>query len=147
MLLNRLAASVLLAPLVLSACTLVTVNSEASPPHVKVQGLVDGHIAFGIRDQDQLIHADLFDGTSPGAIGELVLWKLLRVEIGVVGAAVGVGPIDVALGVLAYNPRIPRMEGAKGDDDHDHEHHQHGDEDGSSGDHEDGHDDGDGDSS
>lgn len=129
MLLNRILASALIAPLVLSACTLVTVNSESSPPHVKVRGLIDGHLAFGIRDEDQIIHADLFDGASPGAIGALSLWKLLRVEIGVVGAAVGVGPIDVALGVIAYNPRIPRFEGANGEHDHDHGHDHEGNED------------------
>jgi hypothetical protein len=106
--LRRVAALVL--PIVLCpACTLVAIDSQSGPPGIRADGLIEGHVAFGIRDEHQLLHVDLFDGTSCGAIFELRLWKLARIEIGLAGAALGLGPVDLALGCLFYEPEIPRF--------------------------------------
>jgi len=107
--LPRVLARLVLPGLVLacSACTLVRVDSHGAPPSIQSHGLIDGHVAVGIPAEDQLLRASLFDGRSPGAVGELVIWKLLRVEVGLAGAAIGIGPFDLALGVLAYEPRLP----------------------------------------
>lgn len=114
--------SLLLIPLT-QGCTLIAIDSADGPPGVRSDGLIDGHVAFGIRDDDKVLHLDLFDGTSPGAIGELTLWKLARVEVGLAGAAIGLGPVDLALGCLFYDPCIPAM---GGDDDEEEEHeHDH----------------------
>ena len=105
----------------------MTVGSEDSPPRIESRGLIESHVAVGIRDEDHLLHARILDGHSPGSIGELVVWRLFRLEIGLAGAAIGVGPLDVALGVLFYDPRVPDTLG-----EHDHEHdyeHDYEDED------------------
>ncbi|MEM7306441.1 MAG: hypothetical protein AAF682_07220 [Planctomycetota bacterium] len=105
-LLTRLAPCVL-ASLLAPSCTLISLESEDSPPGLEADGLIEGHLAFGIRDEDQFLRLDLFDGSSPGAVGELTLWKLFRLELGLAGAAIGLGPIDLALGTLAYDPELP----------------------------------------
>jgi hypothetical protein len=103
---------------------LVAIDSQSGPPGVRVNGLIDGHVAFGFRDEHQLLHADMFDGTSPGAILEVRLWKLARIEVGLAGLAVGLGPVDVALGCLLYDPDMPRFSHEE-HADHDHDHHEH----------------------
>ncbi len=101
-------------------CAIVSVGSEGDPPRVQSDGLVDGHVAFGIREEDDLIEINLFDGRSPGAIGEISLWRLFRAEVGLAGASLGLGPIDLGLGVVFYDPRVPHMQRA--DDEYDHDH-------------------------
>src|SRR5688500_20308456 len=72
---GRRGAPLALALVCAPACTLVSVDSASGPPGLRANGLVDGHAAFGFRDEDHVLHLDLFDGSSPGAIGELVIWR------------------------------------------------------------------------
>ena len=102
-----------LAVLLTPACTVVRVDSGSGPPHIGVDGLIEGHIAVGLPAEDRFIYAELFDGRSRGALGEIVLWKLFRVEVGLAGAAIGLGPFDVALGALAYKPRMPELQSSE----------------------------------
>jgi len=71
----------------------------------------------GFRADEEVFSLRLLDGRSDGALGELVVWKLLRVEVGLLGAAVGLGPFDVALGTFFYEPRVPRMQKAAAADE------------------------------
>jgi len=73
-------------------------------------GIVDGHIALGIAAEDRVVHASLFDGRSPGSLAELSIWKLFRIELGLAGASLSLGPLHLGLGVLAYDPWVPRMQ-------------------------------------
>ena len=98
-----LALALALAP----SCTLITLDSRSGPPGLRADGLIEGHAAFGFRDEDHVLHAELFEGSSPGAIGEIVFWRIARVEVGLLGLAIGLGPVDLALGVLAYDPELP----------------------------------------
>jgi len=91
----------------LAGCTIVRVDSQNHPPGIRSSGVVDGHLTFGFSDEDALLRAELFDGRSPGAFFELGVWKLFRVELGLAGAAVGVGPVDMGFGVGFYEPRVP----------------------------------------
>ncbi len=92
------------------ACHVVGVDSAGSPPRIESRGIVDGHLAVGIPREDHLFHLDLFDGTSDGAIGELVVWKLLRIEVGLAGVSLGLGPLHAGMGVLLYEPEVPELE-------------------------------------
>ena len=96
-----------LALLFLGSCTIVTVDSGEGPPRVESRGLIKGHVAFGFSDEHHLGHLSLLQGRSPGAIAEVAIWKLFRLELGLAGASVGVGPLHVGLGVLFYDPEIP----------------------------------------
>lgn len=90
-----------------SSCTVVSVQSQETPVGLRADGLVDGHAVVGWRDEKQVVRLDLFDGTSSGAVFEFVLWRIARLELGLAGFGVGVGPFDVALGALAYDPHMP----------------------------------------
>jgi len=100
-----LALSLLLTP----SCTLVAVDSADGPPGLRAHGVIDGHVAFGFRAEEHFLRAELFDGTSDGAWFEVSLWKLARIEAGVAGFGLGLGPIDVGLGTLFFDPDVPRM--------------------------------------
>ena len=93
--------------LFLSGCTILAVDSGSGPPRVESRGILDGHVAFCVRDEPHAFHAKLFDGTSSGSIAEIVVWKLFRLELGLAGASLGIGPVDLGLGVLFYDPKLP----------------------------------------
>jgi hypothetical protein len=90
-----------------ASCTVVSVQSQERPAGVRADGLIDGHAVVGWRDEKQALSLDLFDGRSRGAVFEFVLWKIARLELGLAGFGVGVGPFDVALGTAFYDPRMP----------------------------------------
>ena len=113
------ALALLLAVLLTSSCTVVRVGSHSGPPRLESNGLVDGHVALGISDETHLLHLDLFDGSSSGAIGELVIWKLFRLELGLLGASLTLGPLHLGLGVIAYDPVVPGTMDFGDDDDDD----------------------------
>lgn len=99
--------------LALTSCAILAVDSGSRPPRLQSEGIVDGHVAFGVRDERHAFHAKLFDGSSSGSIAEIVIWKLFRAELGLAGASLGIGPIDLGLGVLFYDPEIPDFEESK----------------------------------
>jgi len=103
-----------LVPLV-SACTITSVGSEDAPPRVEAEGLIEGHAALGWRDERRLLELELLDGSSHGAVAEFKLWRLLRLEVGLLGIGLGVGPVDLALGTLFYEPEVPRMTSQRGE--------------------------------
>ena len=94
------------APLV-AACTVIEVDGRRSPAGLEANGLVDGHLAFGVSGETTPLRVQLFDGRSDGAWFELVVWKLFRFEIGLAGLDVGLGPVDAGLGILFFDPALP----------------------------------------
>lgn len=106
-------------PLALAAACLVsscTLSTRSHPPRLQGEGIVEGHIALGIAAEEHLLHASLFGGHNDGSLAELVIWKLLRIELGIAGASLTLGPLHLGLGVLAYEPEVPRMSGAHSED-------------------------------
>jgi len=98
-------------PVLLGACTVTRVGAEGGPPRIESSGLIDGHAAVGFRKDNDLFRLQLLDGESDGALAEVSLWKLFRLEIGALGVGLGIGPFDVALGALFYEPEVPPMMG------------------------------------
>jgi hypothetical protein len=103
--------SLALATLLTAGCTITSVGAEDAPPRVESDGLIEGHAAFGFRDEDRFLELDILDGSSEGAVAEFKLWRLFRLELGALGLGVGIGPFDLALGTLFYEPEVPRMVG------------------------------------
>lgn len=108
---TRSRSMTLLATTLLSACTVTSIGPENGPPRVESEGLLEGHAAIGWRDEGRFLRLQVLDGESDGAVAEFALWRLLRLEVGALGLAVGVGPLDLALGTLFYDPEVPRMVG------------------------------------
>lgn len=96
-----------LCPLVLASCTVLEIDGDDSLPGLRIEGLVSGHAAFGMSDEPGLLEARLFDGPSPGGIASLRISNLFGVEIGLLGAALNLGPVHLGLGTLFYEPDAP----------------------------------------
>ncbi len=92
-----------------SSCTLISVDSQDGPPGARADGLIDGHAVIGWRAEKGLLRAELLDGTSGGALFEVSVWKLLRLEAGLAGVCVGIGPFDLGIGTLFFEPVVPAM--------------------------------------
>ncbi len=96
-------------PVLASSCTITSVGPEDAPPRVEAEGLIQGHAAFGFRDENRFLRLDVLDGSSDGALAEFMLWRILRLEVGALGLGIGLGPFDLALGTLFYEPEVPTM--------------------------------------
>ena len=90
-----------------SGCTIVRVENDPAPSTIRATGLVRGHAAFGFSDEYRFFNARVLGGASQGALAEVVLWKLLRVEAGLAGVSLGVGPLHFGIGTLFYRPKAP----------------------------------------
>lgn len=88
----------------LGGCTVTDFHEHDGLAGIRSRGLINGHAAVGFTEDPPILDGRLFDGRSPGTLLLLDVWHLLRLEVGFVGAAVGVGPIDLGLGLLAYRP-------------------------------------------
>ncbi|MFG0318585.1 MAG: hypothetical protein ACF8XB_15020 [Planctomycetota bacterium JB042] len=100
-------ASALLLAVVATGCTVVDVRNDSRRVGVRSDGLIDGFATVGWAKDPSFLRAELFDGRSDGALALVDLWYLARVELGLAGASVGVGPFDVGVGSLFYEPRSP----------------------------------------
>jgi hypothetical protein len=90
-----------------AACTVIEVDSRRGPSGVEADGLIDGHVTFGMSGETKPMRLEVLGGSSHGAVFELVVWKLFRLELGLAGVDVGIGPVDAGLGVLLYDPALP----------------------------------------
>jgi len=88
----------------LGSCTILDVRSAENPARLESDALVNGLLSVGMPESESILVAELGRGRSPGAFVSLELWPRARLEAGVVGATVGVGPIDLGLGIGPYEP-------------------------------------------
>jgi hypothetical protein len=97
----RLAALALLLAALLPAC-MISQTAEEHAHGVRFKGLFEGYATAGWPADDSILKLGLFDGRSDGALFLFQVWKLVRVEAGLVGFSVGLG-----LGFLLYEPEPP----------------------------------------
>lgn len=94
----------------LCSCTLVDLRVQPDRS-LRSDAFVTGFASAGWPADDSLLKVGLFQGPNRGSMLSLQLWKLLRLDVGFVGLAVGVGPLDAGIGVLLHKPRPPRYVG------------------------------------
>jgi hypothetical protein len=111
---THLALAAVLGSVLFTSCTLVDLRVQPDR-NVRNRALVTGFVSAGWPEDDSVLKLGLFKAPNHGSLLYLQVWKLLRIDIGIVGLAVGVGPLDAGLGVLLHKPRPPRY----CDDDHD----------------------------
>jgi len=90
----------------LAGCTVI--DLRLSPSGARSDAFISGYADAGWPASDSLFKVGLFKSpNSDGSILYLQLWKLLRFELGLIGVAAGIGPLDAGIGVLFYEPRPP----------------------------------------
>ena len=89
----------------LGGCTMIDVR--LAPHGVHSHAFISGYADAGWPASNSLLQVRLFNGPSDGALFYLQIWKLFRFELGFIGLAAGVGPLDAGIGVLFYVPRPP----------------------------------------
>ena len=103
-----------------AGCTVVDVrgSDHCEDVHgIRSEGLVEGYATYGWARNPSFVKLELLDGRSPGALASVELWYLARVEVGLLGASLGVGPFDVGLGTLFYEPVSPAAPRGAGHDE------------------------------
>ncbi len=92
-----------------SGCSIVRAGPDSGGRSVQISGLVDGFLAFGLSNEKRYVNVRVLGGSSSGALAEIVVWKIARLEIGAAGVSVGLLPFHVGLGALFYEPRLPHL--------------------------------------
>jgi len=105
---SRLAPLALLLALLAPACIVIDVRANHEGSGFEGVGLIDGYATAGWPADDSLLKLGLLEGRSDGTLLMLQVWKLLRVELGLVGFTLGVGPLDLGVGTLFFDPEAPR---------------------------------------
>ncbi len=110
--LPRLAAATLLLAALMSAslmpaCIVVDVRADSHGSGLHSDGLIHGFATAGWPADDSILKIGLLDGRSDGAIFLVQIWKLVRLEIGLLGISAGIGPLDAGIGILFYDPEPP----------------------------------------
>ena len=107
----RLAALALLLALLLPACIVMDVRANHDGHGFSSVGLIGGYATAGWPADDSILKIGLFEGRSDGTLLSVQVWKLVRVEIGLIGLSLGIGPLDAGIGTLFYDPRPPAYVG------------------------------------
>jgi hypothetical protein len=105
---DMLARSLALLALVasLAGCTLVDIRTDGHTG-VTSDSFVSGYATLGWPDSNSLLRVDVLDGNSPGSILFIQLWKIAQVELGLLGASAGIGPVNAGIGIFFYEPEPP----------------------------------------
>ena len=104
----RLAALAVLVAALLPACIVMDVRADDDGSGFRSFGLIGGFADAGWPADDSLLKIGLFEGRSDGTLLYVALWKLVRVEIGLIGLSLGLGPLDAGVGLFFYDPVPPR---------------------------------------
>ncbi|MGQ0553489.1 MAG: hypothetical protein ACT4PU_09755 [Planctomycetota bacterium] len=93
---------------VLGGCTMVDlgVARDQCPMHWEVSG-PQGYASYGWPAANELLSADLFGGPNSGTIVSVDLWRLLHVELGLLGLGLGIGPFQIGGGFGFSAPHAP----------------------------------------
>jgi hypothetical protein len=101
-----LALALVLLGTVSPACTVL--NVRTGDDGLDNHAFISGYLTAGWPEDADLIDLRAFKGENPGALVYFNLWKLLRVEVGLIGVCVGIGPLDAGLGLLFHDVRPPK---------------------------------------
>jgi hypothetical protein len=97
----------LLLAALLPACVVIDVRGGEGESGVRSHGFIGGYATAGWPADDSILKIGVLDGPSPGSILYVQLWKFVRAEVGFLGVALGIGPLDAGFGVLLYDPQPP----------------------------------------
>ncbi len=96
----------------LGACNLVDMGVGRGANDWEFTGDGNCYYEYGWPANTTLLSADLFGGANNGTLISADVWRLLHVELGVLGFGLGIGPFQVGCGWGMYAPNGPaKMQG------------------------------------
>jgi len=94
-----------LACAVLAGCTIVDAGVGRNAHWA--WGGAGGYADCAWPANDALLAADVIGGPNSGSLVSVDIWRLLHLEVGLFGAGVGLGPLQIGGGVGWYTPGAP----------------------------------------
>jgi len=91
----------------LGACTVVDAGVLRGADDWTTKFGADGYMEFGWPANDDLLSLDVIGGHNPYTLVTADIWRLLHLEIGLLGAGIGLGPLQVGAGFGLYAPQAP----------------------------------------
>jgi len=93
--------------LLLGACTVVDGGVGRGAQDWATDFGANAYVSTGWPANDALLSVDVLGGHNPYTLVSLDVWRLLHLEIGLLGAGIGLGPLQFGAGFGLYAPHAP----------------------------------------
>ena len=91
----------------LGACTVVDVGVGRGSNDWNWEMGADCYGDIAWPANDLLLSMDIWGGPTPGTLISADVWRLLHLEVGLLGLGLGIGPLQFGAGVGPYVPSTP----------------------------------------
>ncbi len=91
----------------LGACTVVDGGVGRGASDWTTSFDANAYMDFGWPANESLLSVDLLGGPNSYTLVSADVWRLLHLEIGLLGVGVGLGPLQVGAGLGLYAPHAP----------------------------------------
>jgi hypothetical protein len=91
----------------LGACTVVDAGVGRGASHWSTNFDANAYMDFGWPTNDSLLSLDVIGGPNSYTLVTADVWRLLHLEIGLLGAGIGLGPLQLGAGIGLYAPHAP----------------------------------------
>jgi hypothetical protein len=93
--------------LLLGACTVVDAGVGRGASGWTTHFDANAYASFGWPTNDNLLSLDVIGGPNSYTLISGDIWRLLHLELGLLGAGIGIGPLQFGAGIGLYAPRAP----------------------------------------
>jgi hypothetical protein len=91
----------------LGACTVVDAGVGRGAREWTTHLSANAYMDFGWPTNDSLLSLEVLGGPNPYTLVSADVWRLLHLELGLLGVGIGVGPLQVGAGLGLYAPHAP----------------------------------------
>jgi len=91
----------------LGACTVVDGGVLRGANDWKTQFDANAYANFGWPANEDLLSVDFLGGPNAYTLVTADVWRLLHLELGLLGAGIGIGPLQLGGGIGLYAPHAP----------------------------------------
>ena len=89
------------------ACTVVDAGVGRNANAWKTKFQSNAYAEWGWPTNDRLLMVDFVGGPNDYTLVRADLWRLLHLEIGLLGLGIGIGPLQAGAGIGLYGPHAP----------------------------------------